>query len=75
MDFRPTHVYLLTADKLRELCAEVGVESEGTVQELRRRLVQFLRHDAEGSPRDQIMDDTARAAAVEGTPLRRIRPR
>jgi hypothetical protein len=68
MDFRPTHVYLLTADKLRELCAEVGVESEGTVQVLRRRLVQFLRDDTEGNPRDQIMDDTARADAVEGTP-------
>jgi hypothetical protein len=67
MDLRPTEVYLLTADKLREICAEVGVETEGPVQVLRRRLVQVLRTGAEGIARDQIMDDTTRADAVEGT--------
>jgi hypothetical protein len=41
--FRLTHVVILTGDIPRKLCAAVGVESEGTVQVLRRRLVVFFR--------------------------------
>ena len=64
--FRLTHVYLLTGDELRYLCA-VGVECENIVQVLRRRLVKFLKADAESDSRGQTMDETARARANGGT--------
>jgi hypothetical protein len=65
MAFRVLNVYRVTGEKLTELCTAVGVDSEGTVQVLRRRLVEFLRTDAESTSRDQTMDDTARAQASE----------
>jgi hypothetical protein len=61
MAFRPSQVYQLTGDKLRELCATVGVESGRTVRVLRRRLVEFLRADAGSDFEDQTMDQTTQA--------------
>jgi hypothetical protein len=65
MAFPASNVYRLTGERLLELCAEVGVDSEGTVRVLRRRLVEFLRTDAEGDSREQIMYATALARADE----------
>ena len=65
MAFRASHVYRLTGEKLRELCTAVGVDSEGTVQVLRRRLVEFLRADADSESRVHNMDETTRARADE----------
>jgi hypothetical protein len=65
MAFRASHVYRLTGERLREFCVAVGVDSEGTVQALRRRLVEFLRADAERDSREQTTDETAQARASE----------
>jgi hypothetical protein len=66
MAFPLTHVYLLTSDKSRELCAAVGVESMSTVQVLRRKLLEILKADEESDSRGQTADETARARANGG---------
>jgi hypothetical protein len=68
MAFRPRHVYQLTGEKLRELCVEVGIDSEGTVRALRRRLVDFLRHEEEGDSSESNMDTTAQIGATGDSP-------
>jgi hypothetical protein len=65
MTHRVSHVYRLTGEDLREQCAAVGVNREGTVQELRRRLVEFLRADADSESQVPNMDETTRARADE----------
>jgi hypothetical protein len=61
MAFRALNVYRLTGERLREICVEVGVDSQGTVQVLRHWLVEFLRPDTDSESHEQNMDETTRA--------------
>jgi hypothetical protein len=65
MAFHPSQVYQLTGDRLRELCATVGVDSGGTLRVLRQRLVEFLRADV-GSDCEEPTMDQATQADVKG---------
>jgi len=49
MAFSASDVYHLTADKLRQVCSDQGLDSGGPVRSLRQRLADHIeQHDADG---------------------------
>ena len=52
MALTASEIYKLTAEKLRQLCSEEGLDSEGPVQSLRQRLVRHLSMSVMASKQD-----------------------
>ena len=56
----PSEVYRLSAEKLRQVCSEEGLDAGGPVQYLRQRIVRHLKVKNMASKRD---NDTVQASA------------
>ena len=54
MAFVPSDIYRLTVDKLRRVCAEEGLDSEGPVRVLRQRLVRHFNAATMVTKRDDV---------------------